>query len=329
MPALLPPAVDPSQTPAAGDVESPWDRTPTDPAPRVLWTKGDECRTLAEVLAGKGARRAEADLVESCIKAGAVLLSSRRLTTFDLCSLAVPHGFSPSATQSVVAAVGSGPHSPFAAAIAQRLAHRLGVPARAISGYQRSNEQHQALNVLESITTAVPGLDAQPMQTPNPATMIEALPAGTLLVVGASGGSWFERQFFGHGARIQAKAPSGTIVVKHAPTRIYQVMHPTTAFGPHMRVADAHQLRSEPHLVVAQDGQLLGLISAEALQQARPDLELREIMDDPVFVSPDEDLDHAAALIEQHTGMAIPVVDTRNRIIGSVTAGDLQPRPLI
>jgi len=302
---------------------------PRDAAPRVLWTKGNHCRALAEVLGGEGARRAEADLVASCVKAGALALVTRRLTSFDLCNLVVPHGFSPSTVKSVVAAVGSGPHSPFAAALAQLLSQRLGVPARAISGYQHPAERHQALLGLESITAAAPGLDVQPMQAPNPATMIEALPTGTLLVVGAPGGSWFQRQFFGPGARIQATAPNGTIVVKQSPTRVYQVMRPTIAFGPHMRVADARQLRSESHLIVAQEGRLLGLIPEVALHQARPDLELQDIMDDPVFLSPDEDLDQAAPLINHHAGTALPVVDVRNRVIGAISATDLNPRPLI
>jgi Mg/Co/Ni transporter MgtE len=96
-----------------------------------------------------------------------------------------------------------------------------------------------------------------------------------------------------------------------------------------MRVADARRLRSESHLIVAQEGQLLGLIPEVALHQARPDLELRDIMDDPVFLSPAQDLAQAAPLINHHAGTALPVVDARNRVIGAISATDLKPRPLI
>jgi hypothetical protein len=76
MPASQPPVVDLGWTPTAEDVERPEARMPRDAAPRVLWTKGNHCRTLAEALGGEGARRAEADLVASCIKAGALVVTT-------------------------------------------------------------------------------------------------------------------------------------------------------------------------------------------------------------------------------------------------------------
>ena len=157
--------------------------------------------------------------------------------------------------------------------------------------------------------------------------MVSSLPAGTLLVVGAPGGSWFQRQFFGPGARIQAKAPNGTIVVKHAPTRVYQIMQPPTAFGPHMRVTDAAQLAAEQHVIVALDGQLLGIVYTQSLQQSQPDWELQDVMDDPVFLNADADLAHATEVIAHH-GSPIPVVDAHTRLIGTVTATNLNHPPL-
>lgn len=272
--------------------------------------------------------QAGADVAESCIRARASILVSRHLNSLDLCSLAVPHGFSPTATRSIVAAVGSGPHSRLAATLAYAIAQQLGIPVRAVYGHHDSSERIRALEILNGITTHLPGIDVESVQAPSPAAMVSALPVGTLLIVGAPGGSWFQRQFFGPGARIRAKAPTGTIVVKHAPARVYQIMQSATAFGPHMRVADARQLADTQHLIVAQEGRLLGLVQNRALAEARPDLELRDIMENPVFLSPEEDLDHAAELINHHRGRAIPVVDSRHRIIGTVTAADLAARPL-
>ena len=271
--------------------------------------------------------QAGADVAESCIRARATLLVSKHLTSPGLCNLAVPHGFSPAATRSIVAAVGSGPHSRLAATLAYALAQQLGVPVRAVYGHHDSGERSRALEILNGITAHLPGIAVEPIQALSPAAMVSALPIGTLLVVGAPGGSWFQRQFFGPGARIRAKAPSGTIVVKHAPARVYQIMQSATAFGPHMRVADALQLTNTQHLIVAQEGRLLGLVSKSALAEARPDLELHDIMESPVFLSPEEDLDHSAELINHHRGSAIPVVDSRDRIIGTVTATDLATAP--
>jgi len=72
------------------------------------------------------------------------------------------------------------------------------------------------MDVLASISEYLPDLPTETAQAAHPAAMVSALPAGTLLVVGAPRGSWFQRQFFGPGARIQSKAPNGAIVVRSA-----------------------------------------------------------------------------------------------------------------
>ena len=45
-----------------------------------------------------------------------------------------------------------------------------------------------------------------------------------LVVIGAPGGSWFQRQLFGAGARLQAAAPGGVLVVRQDVPRVYQAM---------------------------------------------------------------------------------------------------------
>lgn len=268
-------------------------------------------------------------MAASCIRLRASLLVTRHLGSLDVCSLAAPHGFSPTETRSIVAAVGGGPHSGLAATLAYVLGQHLGVPVRAVYGHHESSERIQALEVLEAVAAHLPGIDIEAVQTPSPAAMVGTLPVGTLLVVGAPGGSWFQRQFFGPGARIRAKAPTGTIVVQHAATRAYQIMQPATAFGPHMRVADALQLADTQHLIVAERGRLLGLVPHQGLANARPELELQDIMEEPVFLAPDEDIDHARELIQSRPGSAIPVVDDHDRVIGTVASADLDTRPLL
>lgn len=296
---------------------------PPDAVPRVLWTRGSQCQVLADVLSGGAASRAGSDLTASCVEAGASILVSRHLSSFDLCNVAVPHGFSPTKTSAIVAAVGGGPHSRLAVKLAYVLGRQLDVPVRAVYGYHDPAELTRATSVLDDLAAHLHGVEVETIQAPNPAAMVSALPAGTLLVVGAPGGSWFQRQFFGPGARIRAKAPSGTIVVKHSPPRVYQVMQPAAAFGPHMRVADALQLADSQHLIVADNGRLLGWIPRGRLIGAGRDLELGDLAESPVFLSPVEDLGHAADLINDHPGSAIPVVEHRRRIVGTITSADL------
>ena len=302
------------------------DAGPPDVVPRVLWTRGAQCQVLADVLSGSAAIQAGSDVAASCVQAGASLLVARHLSSLDLCNVAVPHGFSPTEATSIVAAVGGGPHSRLAVTLAYVLGQQLELPVRAVYGHHDSSERNRALAVLDDLTKHLHDVHAEAIQAPSPAAMVSELPAGSLLVVGAPGGSWFQRQFFGPGARIRAKSPGGTIVVRHSPTRVYQVMQPPNAFGPHMRVADALQLADTQHLIVAEKGRLLGLIPRGRLVEAGRDLELQDIMESPVFLSPNEDLDHATELISDHPGSAIPVVDSRRRIVGTITATDLTTR---
>src|SRR5665811_2324284 len=122
-----------------------------DVVPRVVWTRSDQCRSLAEVIAGDRSTRAGPDLAESCVESRASLLVTRRLTSFDLCSVAVPHEFSEEAVSSVVAAVGGGPHPLLAAAVAQRIADRLGVPGRAVYGHDGDEGALGARGVLSEV----------------------------------------------------------------------------------------------------------------------------------------------------------------------------------
>lgn len=295
----------------------------------ILWTKGPDCESLATALGNGSAFRSEGDLYQSCVESGAVLLVAPRLISFDLCSVATPHGFDKARVTSIVAAVGLGPHSVLAAAVANRLASRLGVPGKAVFGYASEVERVAGSAALDSISTEVPILQVETAQASSPAEMLGSLTDGTLLVLGAPGGSWLNRQFFGPGARIRAKAPGGTIVVRHSPARIYQVMQSARPFGPTMRAGDALKVADGEHVVVAEDGRLLGLVTQEALLAARPDSELRELMDEPVILSPDEFLDDADRLLAARPSATIPVLDRSNHIIGVVREGDLAPQTIL
>ncbi len=295
---------------------------------RIVWAGGSQARDLAETLSGGAATKAGGNLAASTIEAGGDLLVLSNRTSLDLCSVAIPDGFNRDTTESVVAAMGGGPHSTLAAIVADWLAQRLQIPASAVYGYSEPDDLPQAEEVLNKIVSRLPRLDARTVEASSPAAMVGWLPEGTLLIVGAPGGSWFQRRFFGPGARIQAKAPSGTIVVNHNPARVYQVMQSPIAYGPNMRVADALQLSNGLDVVVAEDGKLLGVVKAHALRDARQDLELHHVMDHGVFLSADDEFDEALGLISVDGGDLIPVVDDQARLVGCVSATDLTPPPL-
>lgn len=293
---------------------------PSADGPPVVWSRGSGCRELAEVISGDAAVRVDSDPVATCISTAATLMVSRRLSSFDLCSVAVPSGFSVDGTTGVVAAVGSGPHSSLAAAVAERIGQSLRVPARAVYAHGGSEPTEAAARIVSRIDIRFPDLSIETIGAASPEAMVQALPSGTLLVVGAPGGSWFQRQFFGPGARIKHKASGGTIVVKAAPVRVYQAMETPTAFGPHMRVADALAVGAGD-VVVAAENKLLGVVSAAALFAADADADLGELAQEAAFLSPEETIEHALDLVNDTDSTTIPVVDGSGRLIGVYRAG--------
>jgi len=290
---------------------------------RVLWTGTAEARDLARVLGEGVAHQAGTNVVASCVKARATLLVAPAITSFELCSMAVPYGFTSSKTRLVVAAVGGGPHTLLAAHLAHRLSRQLGVPAFAVCGYGPSGLRAEAEGVLAEIADRLPDLAVQAVQTPRPAAIVEGLPAGTLVVVGAPGGNWLERRFFGPGARIRARAPDGVIVVKQAPTRVFQIMRPAVAFEPNMSASDAVVLSGDRHVIVAHGERLVGIAPLHALQEAPAGAELGEVAENPIFLIATQLTDHASELVDRYGDGPIPVVDTGGRLVGAVTASAL------
>jgi len=292
----------------------------------VVWSKGGRSRALAETLVGDRAVRSDGDLARSCIAAGATLLVTRRLTSFDVCSVAVPHDFVPGAVRSVVAAVGGGPHSGLAGLIASRIAERLGVPGRAVFGRRTPDPDDRAEQILTEVLRRAPGLAGEVIDAPGPADMVDGFGDGTLLVIGAPGGSWFQRQFFGPGARIIAGAPGGNVVVRSAPPRVYQIMQTTTALGPDMSVADALAVTGSDTVFVADHGILVGTVDRRTLEQAATGRSLRGLVSPGVSVTVDEPVEHVEGLFADDPDRRIPVVDATSRLLGAISATDLERR---
>ncbi len=294
---------------------------------RVVWAGRNQARDLAEILTDGAATRAGSSIVASCVDARASLLVMSSRTSLNLCSTAVPHDFDPANTRSIVAAVGGGPHSLLAATLADWLSEATGIEASAIFGHSDPKELAEAPRVLEQISSQLPNLETRIVQASGPAAMVENLPAGTLLVVGASGGSWFQRRFYGPGARIQAKASGGTIVVEHQPRRVFQVMQPPVAFGSRMLVADALVLSEGTSIIVADRGKLLGTVAVTALGEADPNAAISEIMEQGLHFDLTDTITDAVELASRTPNDLIPVVDAESFVVGRVSLEDLRSKP--
>lgn len=294
------------------------ERDPQPESPRwsVVWTRGEGCPELADLLAGGNARRAGPDLRASCIEARADLLVTRRLTSFDLVPLAVPHDFDPPSVRGVVAAVAGGPHSLLAARVADSLGRALEVPSSLIAASPDREADDVAEAALDRAAALAPMPERRVVRAANPGAAVRVLPPGTLLVLGAPGGAWWRRQFSGTGHRLQSGAPAGTVVVRTAAPRCFHEMVEPTAMGRQMPAGEALRLTAEAAVPVAEDGRLVGLVRRRALQAAAPATPIAELMEAPVFARPDDRLEDAAALWTFLDEAPVPLVDADGRLCG-------------
>jgi len=298
------------------------ERHPRHPLPRwsVVWTHGAGCPDLANLLAGGEARRAGPDLRASCVEARADLLVGRKLTSFDLVSMAVPYGFDPSRVEAVVAAVAGGPHSLLAARVARRLSAALEVPASLVAASPEEVADPAAEEALERAATLVPISERRVLRAANPGAAVRALPPGSLLVLGAPGGTWWQRQFTGPGRQLRLGAPAGAVVVRRAPRRCFHYMEEPAAMGVQMPAGEALRLAGTAVVPVAEEGRLVGLVRHRALSEADPGAPLGRIMEAPAFALAEDPLNVVGELSAFLDGAPVPVVDASGRLCGMVTA---------
>jgi len=285
-----------------------------------VWTHGEGCPDLANLLAGGEARRAGADLRASCVEARADLLVGRKLTSFDLVSMAAPYGFEPARVDSVLAAVAGGPHSLLAARIAHRLATVLQVPASLVAASAETGADPAAEEALERVAGLVPIPERQILRAANPGAAVRALPPGSLLVLGAPGGTWWQRQFTGPGRQLRGGAPAGAVVVRQAPRRCFQYLDEPAAMGVQMPAGEARRLSDAAIVPVAEEGRLVGLVRRRALEAADPAEPLGRIMESPLFALAEDALDVVPGLAAFLEGAPVPVVDGAGRLCGMVSA---------
>jgi len=288
---------------------------------RVVWTRGKGCADLADLLGGGSSTRVHDDLRKECIESRADLLVTRRLPPgFDFVSVAVPSDFDPTSVGSVSAAVSSGPHSALAARLALRLGKALDVAAEMVSAYPAPAELPAARRIVKTLAGKIPGLPYRVVETADARELIEALPPNALLVLGAPGGWWLQRAFFGTGVRLRQRAPAGAIVVQQAQARVYHHMEEPAYVSRHLLVGDALRLMEYAVAAVVDEGELVGVIHKEALEGADRGISVGDLMDVPVFLEVGDSYEETSRLAGLFEGAPIPVVDGNGRLVGCVPA---------
>lgn len=287
---------------------------------RVAWTRGKGCSQIADRLAGGTATKIDGDLGRSCIRERIDTLVCRKLTGFDLVSVVVPHDVDVEAVRRVTAAVGVGPHSPYAVAVAARLGLTMDLPVTAATVRRPDSDPDDAQRRIDALGERHPSVEMLVVDGESAVALVDGLDDSTLLVVGAPGGSWFQRQVFGAGHRLQVAAPAGTLTVRSAPERCFHVAGDdwSSVVGPEMSVADARHVIRHSVVCVADHGELVGIVRRSDLRDAPAGARLADVMAEPVSVGAADETSALAAVESVFEGGPVPVVDPQDRIVGMV-----------
>ena len=299
--------------------ETPDQRAPSPGAiHRVAWTRGKGCAEVADRLAGGTAIKVDGDLRRSCIRERIETVVSRKLTSFDLVPVVVPHDVDLAGTKRVTAAVGDGPHSPFAVSVAARLGVTMGIPVTAVSVHDPDDVDGS--DRLAELADRHPSVEARTVEGGSAMALIDGLDDATLLVVGAPGGSWIQRQVFGPGHRLQVAAPAGTLTVRSAPARCFHVAtdEPGAILGPEMAVSDARHIVRHVWVSIADHGTLVGMLDRDTLERAPADARLGDVMGPPVSVDAADEVGVIPAIRQRIGRGPVPVVEGEGRIIGVI-----------
>jgi hypothetical protein len=287
--------------------------------PRVLYTRGQGCAELAELLSSR-ATRVAGDLTEACLESRADLLVTRKPPGgFNLVSVAVPIDFQPTEIKAVVAAVAGGPHSELNAVLAEAIGRRLGVETIAATAYFAEAAKPDAHQTLDRIVSGLPEMTRMVIGANDPTEFIGKLPERSLLILGEPGGTFLSRLFFGPGARLKAKAPAGAVMVRYSPPRVFQQMSEPVFFGPLHHAGDSLRLHSSALTAVVDNGVLVGVVRRSVLEDADPELSVSELMEPAISIPWDLAIDDLDIDLAGGPG-PIPVVDQGGRLIGALNS---------
>ncbi len=285
----------------------------------VLWTRGEGCGELAEILSEIEPVRVTGDVTESVIRHRAELLVSRRIAAgFDLVNNASPIGLEVDQAAAVVAAAAGGPHSLLAVRLARRLAERLGLDGLVTSAYQEDDDRGRAVAAVERLYEDEPRIEYRITQATDAADLVRQLPERSILVIGAPGGGWLQRNFLGAGAKLRSEAAAGAVVVRRQPDKVFQVMEDPVFVGPYREAIDVLRLHSEEVLAVVDRAELIGIVRRGALEVADPGVPVQSVMEAPVSVEMQAAVEEAMVLAPRFSGAAIPVVDDDGLLVGAL-----------
>lgn len=281
----------------------------------MVYTRGRGCAELAELLSPT-ATRVSGDLNMACVTARAdVLVARKPPASFNLINVASPIAFDRAAVTTVVAAVAGGPHSELNVQLSNHLAHRLNVDMIIASAAYGDAPPSGTEEIVSRLGEYAPSAKQLSVAASDPADFVQSLPAGSLLVMGESGGSLLSRMLFGPGARLRASAQVGAVIVRAAPSRVFQMMTEPVFVSPLHLAGDGVLLHRDPRLAVVDGGKLVGLVEQAKLRRAPRNATVGTLMEAPRSLTAEMSLFEAAARLGEDGPW--PVVDGDGHMIGT------------
>ena len=195
----------------------------------------------------------------------------------------------------------------------------MGAKSLMVCAYMDDETQAEALSWVERLYDEVPGIEYRVIEASDADGIIGQLPDRSALVIGAPGGSWLQRAFFGQGARLRKSAAGGVMVVHAVPERVFQAMSDPSFVGGLREVGDILRIHDEQIFAVADRAVLIGVVERSVLESADPLALVRDVMDEPVSIAVDAPIRDAAGLVERFGPEPIPVTDEDGHLVGSIS----------
>jgi CBS domain-containing protein len=199
------------------------------------------------------------------------------------------------------------------------VAHRLGVGVTVASAFFQDENKSEAEAAVDRFAEEIPGAERLIIAAEDPQAFVSQLPARSLLILGAPGGSFLSRTFFGPGARLRAAAAAGAVMVRYAGPRVFHLMEEPVFVSPLHHAGDILRLHDAPVLAVVENGSLVGTVRRGSLMSAEPSTPVGDLMESPHSVRIDEILPEAGSLDDD----SVAVTDGKGRMLGTLRLASL------
>lgn len=188
-----------------------------------------------------------------------------------------------------------------------------------VCAYRDEQGQASALRLIQDLYQQVPDIEYRLVEANDAGELTAQLPEDSVLVLGAPGGGWLQRTFFGQGAKLIQSAPAGAIVVRSAPRRVFQEMGEPVYTSPLHLATDLLRIYPQGRLAVTDAGKLVGVVRRDSLESADSGTTVADVMEAPMAVRAVDAIEDVLDMWKEFAPDPVPVVDEGGALVGGLT----------